>query len=104
MRASLKEIMAYLEYLLENKHVTQQCVCIEGSFWGLIHQMFEHSRVRYFLKSVKINRPLCHVRRNITTLNMLTSLIRECGFRAIFLSQFFICHTNIRHYCVRSLL
>ena len=63
---------------------------------ALNFSLWDHPSIRYFVKSVKINRPLCPVRRNIMSLETLKQLIQVCRilpsyltFRAIFLMAFF---------------
>ena len=63
---------------------------------GLNHTLLEHPRIKYFTKSMGINRPLTIKQRNIMCLDTLADLVRAwesipCGytFRAIFLMEFF---------------
>ena len=70
--------------------------------WGLNYQLLDHSRIRYFLKSIKSNRPLCTVRRNIMSLDTLASLIKACRFlvspftfKAILLISLFFCTSRM---------
>ena len=99
---SLQEIMAYLEFLVQNNvsanMLANNISALKANFvkYGLKFKLWEHPRVRYFLKSVKINRPLCPTRRNIMSLHTLRELIKACNsleshftYKAIFLMAFF---------------
>ena len=94
--------MAYLEFLVENKvsanMLANNVSALKANFvmWDLDFNLWDHPRIKYFLKSVKINRPLCPVRRNIMSMYMLLRLIRACDsldsaltFKAMFLMAFF---------------
>ena len=67
--ASLDEVMAYLDDLVENGISTNMLAnnlsVLKAHFiiLGSNYQLIEHPRVRYFVKSVKMNQPLCPVRR-----------------------------------------
>ena len=99
---SLQEIMAYLEFLVENNvsanMLANNISALKANFvkWGLKFKIWDHPRIKYFLKSVKINRPLCPTRRNIMSLDMLKKLIIACNsleshytYKALFLMAFF---------------
>ena len=95
-------ILAYLEFLVKNKvsyHMLANNLsalkanCI---MYGLDHSLIDHQKVKYFMKSVKINRPLVVVPRNIMSIHMLKKLIKMCDqvpcgsvFKAVFLIAFF---------------
>ena len=64
--------------------------------FDLDHAILDHPKVRYFVRSLKINRPLVVVKRNIMSLQVLSNLVKECNFifagkvfKAIFLMAFF---------------
>ena len=99
---SLQEIMAYLEFLVENNvsanMLANNISALKANFvkWGLKFKIWDHPRIKYFLKSVKINRPLRPTRRNIMSLDVLRKLIKACDtlesnytYKAIFLMAFF---------------
>ena len=99
---SLQETMAYLEFLVENKvsanMLANNVSALKANFvmWGLDFNLWDHPRIKYFLKSVKVNRPLCPVCRNIMSLDMLVKSIRACDsldsdftYKAMFLMAFF---------------
>ena len=80
--ASLDEVMAYLEYLVENgvsaNMLANNVSALKAHFVMLgLGYLLEHPRVRYFVKSVKINRLLCPVHRNTMSLDTLTALIHQ---------------------------
>ena len=95
-------ILAYLEFLVKNKvsyHMLANNLCaLKANFimYGLDHSLIDHQKVKYFMKSVKINRPLVFVPRNIMSIHMLRKLIKMCDqvpcgsvFKAVFLIAFF---------------
>ena len=99
---SLEDIMAYLEFIVENgvsaNILANNLSALKAHFvmLGLKFSLFDHPRVKYFVKSVRINRPLCPIRRNIMSLETLAALSHQCmalvspfTFRAIFLVSFF---------------
>ena len=105
-KISLQEIsidvtLAYLEYLVENKvsmaMIADNISAIKANFtlYGLEHSLLDHPRVRYFMKAIRINRPLSILKRNIMSikdLEWLSTLCDQfsCGpvFRAVFLLAF----------------
>ena len=90
-------VLAYLEYLEEN-HVSVHMVAnnisaIRASLimYGLDYLCLDHPRVRYFVKALKINRPLAVVKRNVMdTLKRLTLLCDEIQFGFVFKPVFLI--------------
>ena len=99
---SLQEVMAYLEFLVQTNvsanMLANNISALKANFvkFGLKFKVWDHPRVKYFLKSVKINRPLCPTRRNIMSLDTLMKLIKACDglespftYKAIFLMAFF---------------
>ena len=96
-------ILAYLEYLVRNNVsvniVANHVSAIKPKFimYDLDYAILDHPKVRYFIRSLKINRPLTVVKRNILSLQVLKSLVHECNyifagqvFKAIFLWPFWI--------------
>ena len=99
---SIDIILAYLEYLVENKvsmaMIANNISAIKANFtvYGLEYTLLDHPRVRYFIKAIQINRPLSIPKRNIMSikdLEWLSTLCDQfaCGpvFRAVFLLGFF---------------
>ena len=101
---SLVTILAYLEFLVKNSvsvnMVANHVSAIKAKFimYDLQYAILDHPKVRYFIRSLKINRPLVQVKRNIMSLQVLQNLVRECNFifagkkkvfKAIFLMAFF---------------
>ena len=65
--------------------------------YNLQFQIFDHPQVKYFIKSLKINRPLTVSTKNIMDVKGLSQLIESCTgftnaitFKAIFLTAFFV--------------
>ena len=99
---SLHSVMAYLEYLALNKvsvhMVANNVAAIKANFvmYGIDHSVMEHPRVKYFLKSMRINRPLSVPVRNVMSLQNLVDIVHLCDnilfgsvFKAVFLIAFF---------------
>ena len=98
----VQDIMAYLEYIVENG-VSYNMICnnvsaLKANFimYDLEFHLLEHPRIRFFTKSLKINRPMSLVKRNIISLPTLQQLVQACHdlvspftFKAIFLVAFF---------------
>ena len=64
--------------------------------YGLDHTFMDHPKIRYFLKSTKMTRPLSVTDRPIMTMNVLHSFISACNcfpfgklFAAVFLIAYF---------------
>ena len=95
-------LLSFLECLVING-CTYSMLCnymsaIKASFvlYDLPHDLLDHPRLKLFLKSVRINRPLTLVPHNIIDLDMLEKISLACEnlefpkvFRAIFLTGFF---------------
>ena len=83
---SLVTILAYLEFLVKNSvsvnMVANHVSAIKAKFimYDLQYAILDHPKVRYFIRSLKINRPLVQVKRNIMSLQVLQNLVRECNF------------------------
>ena len=99
---SLEFVLAYLEYLTQNKvsvpMLANNISALKAHFtmYNLQFSLFDHPRVRYFVKALKINRPLALVTRNIMSLQQLQQLVLLCDlepdgmvFKSIFLLAFF---------------
>ena len=95
-------ILAYLEYLVENNvslhMVSNKLSAIRASLimYDLNYLSLDHPRVRYFVKALKINRPLAVVKRNVMSLHTLKRLALLCDeiqfgfvFKPVFLIAFF---------------
>ena len=95
-------VLAYLEYLVKNNvsvhMVSNNISSIRASLimYGLDYLYLDHPCVRYFVKALKINRPLAVVRRNVMSLETLKHLTLLCDeiqfgfvFKPVFLIAFF---------------
>ena len=98
---NLQHIMAYLQYLVENgvsvNMIANNVSALKSRFiiYQLNHSVFENPQITYFIKALKINRPLKVVQRNIMTLSQLRALVALCDnihcgqvFKAAFLLAF----------------
>ena len=98
----VKIVLSFLECLVRN-NTKYSMLCnyvsaIKASFvlYDLPHDLLDHPRLKLFLKSVRINRPLTLVCHNIIDLGMLERISIACDafkcakvFRAVFLTGFF---------------
>ena len=101
-KISLQEVLAYLEYLLENgvscNMLSNNISALKANFimYSLQYELMDQPQVHLFIKAIKINRPLAITTRNIMTIDTLKNLIAACDsltspftFKAIFLIAFF---------------
>ena len=99
---SLCVVMAYLEFLVTNgvsvNMVANNVSAIRANFviYSLDHSFLDHPKIRYFLKSMKMNRPLAVTDRPIMSIDILHAFISACNFipfgpvyAAIFLVAYF---------------
>ena len=66
------------------------------TMYGLDYLLWEHPNMQYFLKSIKINRPIKITRKNVIDLPTLSTIISHCDvlymgkvYKAVFLLAFF---------------
>ena len=98
---NVKILLSFLECLVSNNIAhSMQCnyvSAIKASFvfYDLPHVLLDHPKLKLFLKSIRINRPLTLVSHNIIDLDMLEKIslayeTLKCPkvFRAIFLTGF----------------
>ena len=99
---SVKVILAFLECLVCNRvspavlanyisAVKAKCI-----LYNLSYHVCENVKIKYFLKSVKITRPLSVKPHNVIDLDMLKAIVSKCQhyhcgpvYKAIFLTGFF---------------
>ena len=99
---NVKVILAFLECLVQNKcsnaMVENYVLAIKASFvlYELPFVVFNHSKIKYFIKSPKINSPLTLTSHNLIDLHILGRISTACldlphrvVYRAIFLTAFF---------------
>ena len=76
---SVVHILSYLEYLVQNgvsaNMLANHVSAAKANFtmYGLDYSLWEHPNIRYFLKSIKINRPIKITRKNVTLFQHLTT-------------------------------
>ena len=95
-------VLAYLEFLVKNQvsvhmianHVS--AIKAMAIIYQLNFQVMDHPTIRYFVKSVKINRPLAPPKRHIMGFSTLRKVVSHCNhfqdaivYKAMFLSAFF---------------
>ena len=102
-------ILSFLELLAKQSTSTHMVAnyvaAIKAKFmvFGLQYWVLDDPRVRYFLKSLKVNRPLCIPRRNIMDISTLRKLVLLCDnipmgsvYEAIFLTALFCLPTPLK--------
>ena len=107
MQVTLKEInvnviLSFCECLVINNcsvsMIANYLSAIKASFvlYNMCYSLLDHPRIKYFQKSMRINRPLAVTSHNIIDLAMLEQISQSCAqlnfpevFRAIFLTGFF---------------
>ena len=98
----LSTVMAFLEFLVYNKVSTHMVINHVSALkaMAIVYDIplvaLEHPKVKYFIKSLKINRPLSITKRHIMDLTTLKEIILYCPrfadpitMKAIFLTAFF---------------
>ena len=107
MQVALKEIdvnviLSFFECLVINNcsvsMIANYLSAIKASFvlYNMSYSLLDHPRIKYFQKSMRINRPLAVTSQNVIDLSMLQQISQSCDqlnfpevFRAIFLTGFF---------------
>ena len=99
---SVSEALSYLEFLVDNgvsSHmISNHISAIRAMFvmYDLPYGVWNHPKIRYFVKSTKMTRPIALPKRNIINLNTLKSIIAATKkysnsqvYKAVFLTAFF---------------
>ena len=81
---NIEHVLSYLEYLTRNgvsfhmlaNHVS--AAKAQFTVRGLNHKVWSHGTVKYFLKSIRINRPMKIVKKNVMDVDTLNKLIHLC--------------------------
>ena len=107
MQVALKEIdvnviLSFCECLVLNNcsvsMIANYLSAIKANFvlYNMPYSLLDHPRIKYFQKSMRINRPLAVTSHNVIDLSMLQRISQSCDllnfpevFRAIFLTGFF---------------
>ena len=107
MKVALKDmdvnvILSFCECLVINNcsvsMIANYLSAIKASFvlYNMSYSLLDHPRIKYFQKSMSINRPLAVTSQNVIDLSMLQQISQSCDqlnfpevFRAIFLTGFF---------------
>ena len=99
---SISEALSYLEFLVVNKtsahmisnHVS--AIRAMSVLYDLPYQLWDHPKIKYFVKSVKIARPLALPKKNVIDLNTLKLIVaatqnwpNSMVYKAVFLTAFF---------------
>ena len=94
--------LSYLEFLVDNKvsahmisnHVS--AIRAMSIIYDLPYQPWEHPKVKYFVKSIKLTRPMALPKRNIIDIQTLKTIIAytqkfpdHLVYKAVFLTAFF---------------
>ena len=95
-------ILCFLEYLMSNSVSVGMIINYVSALkamaivYNIPHQVFEHPRIKYFVKSIKMNRTFSVTKRNMMDIKTLKNVVVLCTgrpnaitFKAIFLTAFF---------------
>ena len=83
---SLSVLMAFLEFLAWNQvsvhMIANHVSAIKANLvmYGLEYEFMDHPRICYFLKSMKMSRPLSVTHRPIMSIKILHAFITACSF------------------------
>ena len=109
-KVSTDDALFYLEYLVRNdvsvNMIANHVSVVRANFviLGLDFLIWDHPNIKYFQKSIKINRPLVATTTNLTDIQALTAMVKHCDslylspiFKDVFLVGFFgfLCLLNI---------
>ena len=99
---SVSEALSYLEFLVDNgvstHMISNHISAIRAMFvmYDLPYGVWNHPKIKYFVKSTKMTRPIALPKRNIINLNTLKSIIAATQkysnsqvYKAVFLTAFF---------------
>ena len=98
---SLSVVLAFLEFLAWNQvsvhMVANNVSAIKANLvlYGLDHTFMDHPRIKYFIKSMKMSRPLSVTDRPIMSIKTLHSFISACSFipfGKVYAAVFLIAH------------
>ena len=99
---SVSEALSYLEFLVHNgvsvhmisNHIS--AVRAMSVLYDLPYGRWDHPKIKYFVKSIKLTRPIALPKRNIIDLNTLRAIIaatqkfsNSMVYKAVFLTAFF---------------
>ena len=99
---SVSAALSYLEFLVENEvsvnmvknHIS--AIRAMSIVFGLQYESWDHPRISYFVKALKLHRPMALTKRNIITVATLKRMVALCQrfpnaevYKAIFLTAFF---------------
>ena len=95
-------ILCFLEYLVSHQVSVGMVVNYVSALkamaivYNIPHEVFQHPRIKYFIKSIRMNRTLTVTKRNIMDIKTLENVVALCTgrpnaitFKAIFLTAFF---------------
>ena len=102
MKIDVNVILSFCECLVANEcsvsMIANYLSAIKASFvlCNMSYSLLDHPRIKYFLKSMRINRPMTVTSHNVIDLHMLERISQACEqlnfpqvFSAIFLTGFF---------------
>ena len=101
-KISVSVVLSYLEFLVENevsvKMVMNHVSAIRAMsiLYDLPHEAWRQPKVGYFMKALKLHRPMVLTKRNIIDIKTLKRMVASCHrlpnadvFKAVFLTAFF---------------
>ena len=101
-KVSVSTALSYLEFLVENEvsvnmvknHIS--AIRAMSIVFGLHYKSWDHPRITYFVKALKLHRPMAITKRNIIDVATLKRMVALCQrfpnaevYKAIFLAAFF---------------
>ena len=99
---SMSKDLSYLEFLVDNRvsahmisnHIS--AIRAMSVLYDLPYQPWNHPKIKYFVKSIKLTRPIALPKRNIIDRNTLKAIIAATKtfsnplvYKAVFLTAFF---------------
>ena len=95
---AVTNVLSYMEYLTRNKVSPSMILNHLSAIYCLNYQVFSHSTVQYFVRSVRIHRPIAVAKRNIIDQVTLLRMVSLCNdfsmgpvFKAVFWWRSLVC-------------
>ena len=98
-KTSVSAALSYLEFLVENEvsvNMVKNHIRAMSIVYDLQFSSWDHPKVRYFVKALKLHRPMVLTKRNIIDIGTLKRMVALCQrfpnaevYKAVFLTAFF---------------
>ena len=102
LKVSVSAVLSYLECLVENEVSVNivmnliSAIRAMSILYDLHYEAWDHPKVSYFVKALKLHRPMVLTKRNIVNIGTLKCMVVVCHrfsnaevFKAVFLTAFF---------------